>query len=45
MAERPQYTLLLAWNYAEAIVRRFAIYLREGGRFIHPLPTARIIRS
>ncbi len=45
MAQRPRYTLLLAWNYADSIVKRFAPYLREGGRFIHPLPLARIIEA
>lgn len=38
-------TLLLAWNYADAIVPRYAEYLRGGGRFIHPIPEARFITA
>ena len=40
---QPDYTLLLAWNYADAIIRRHADYLRRGGRFIHPIPLARVL--
>lgn len=40
---RPDHTLLLAWNYADAIVPRYADYRAAGGRFIHPIPLARII--
>ncbi len=43
--DRPDYTLLLAWNYADAIVKRFADYLAAGGRFIHPIPRARVIEA
>lgn len=43
MEERPQYTLLLAWNYAEAILAKFASYIEYGGRFIHPVPVAKVI--
>ncbi len=43
--DRPDYTLLLAWNYADAIVQRFGTYLASGGRFIHPIPLARLIPS
>ena len=38
-------TLLLAWNYADAILPRYAEYLGRGGRFIHPIPEARIITA
>ena len=43
--DRPDYTLLLAWNYVDAIVRRFADYLESGGHFIHPIPVARVIAA
>jgi hypothetical protein len=43
LRERPDRTLLLAWNYAEAILERRADYIATGGRFIHPIPTARSI--
>jgi novobiocin biosynthesis protein NovU/D-mycarose 3-C-methyltransferase len=41
--DRPDFILLLAWNYADAIVPRYRDYLDAGGRFIHPIPLARII--
>lgn len=40
---QPDYALLLAWNHAEAIVRKNAEYVRRGGRFILPLPVARVM--
>lgn len=43
--DRPDFTLLLAWNYAEAIVERFGDYIAAGGRFIHPIPLARVMPS
>ena len=42
---RPDYTLLLAWNFADAIVRKHSGYLAAGGRFIHPIPLARLYPS
>ncbi len=42
-SERPDFTLLLAWNYADAILERYADYRAGGGRFIHPVPVARIL--
>lgn len=44
LAERsPDYTLLLAWNYADAILRSHRDYVSRGGRFIHPLPLAHVL--
>ncbi|MBM4419979.1 MAG: class I SAM-dependent methyltransferase [Chloroflexi bacterium] len=43
LTERPDYTLLLAWNYADDIVRRYRAYAAAGGCFIHPVPTARLL--
>lgn len=43
LAEQPGHTLLLAWNYAEEILARFSPYTTAGGRFIHPIPLARIL--
>lgn len=39
----PDLTLLLAWNYADAILAKFSDYISAGGRFIHPIPRARVI--
>jgi SAM-dependent methyltransferase len=35
--------LLLAWNYADDIVRRMTGYTGRGGRFIHPIPLPRFL--
>lgn len=43
LRERPDLTLLLAWNHAPAILERFQAYTNDGGRFIHPIPEARLI--
>jgi len=41
--ERIEVLLLLAWNYADAIVSRMTTYTARGGRFIHPIPLPRLI--
>jgi len=41
--ERIEVLLLLAWNYADAIVSRMTTYTARGGRFIDPIPLPRLI--
>ncbi len=39
---KPDYAVILAWNFAEAIMAMHQRYADEGGRFIHPMPDPRI---
>jgi SAM-dependent methyltransferase len=41
--ERPDYTLILAWRYAEPIIARNKDYLQSGGRFVRILPEIEVI--
>jgi SAM-dependent methyltransferase len=38
-AARPDYALILAWNFAESIMSKHRAFLEGGGHFIVPLPT------
>jgi len=42
---RPNFVLILAWNFAEPIVAMHRRYLTEGGNFIVPMPIPRIIEQ
>jgi SAM-dependent methyltransferase len=42
-SERPDVLLLLAWNYADAILKRMRDFTSRGGRFIHPIPLPRLV--
>lgn len=41
--EMPDYTVILPWNIADEIVGQQSAYLKNGGAFIVPVPTPRIL--
>ena len=40
---RPDYVLILAWNFAAPIIAAHQRFVAQGGKFIMPMPTARIV--
>jgi hypothetical protein len=45
LADKPDYCLILAWNFAEPIMKSHARFLQQGGQFIIPIPTPRVIQN
>ena len=41
--KKPDYLLILAWNFADNIMERHRAFKEQGGRFILPMPEAQIL--
>ena len=42
-ARRPDYVIILAWNFSDPIIKRHRRFLEAGGKFVIPLPELRIV--
>ena len=43
LTDKPDYALVLAWNFAKEIMNNNHLYKKNKGKFIIPLPIPKII--
>ena len=42
-SDRPDYVMILPWNFRDEIIRQQQDFLRAGGRFVVPIPDLSIV--
>ena len=42
-ARKPDYLLILAWNFADEVIQQQKDFRRDGGRFILPIPEVKVV--
>ena len=43
LSDKPDYAIILAWNFAEEIMKNLFEYKKSGGKFLIPIPKPKIV--